>query len=737
MNRREFAKLTVAGVGAAVYPLSAHAANMPALGFNKHRFEVNGAPVQLYSGEFHYFRVPKADWRRRMQLFKDAGGNCLATYIPWLLHEPVEGTYVFGGEDGVHDLEGFLEVASQVGLYVIARPGPYQYSELQFDGLPGWLCNNYPQLLAHNIEGKSFRPSSISYLHPLFLEKAHRWFQKVCPIVAKHTVHNGGPIALTQIDNELTGIHIWFNTLDYNAETMGFGRADGRYARFLQSRYGDIAETNKAYRSTFADIAGVRPIAPPGNGSVPELRRLKDYFEFYLGTIAEYGATLASWIRDAGIDTPLIHNSGGPSMNPLYLELAEKLGSDFILGSDHYYNLDQNWAQNNPTPQAAIQTLCSLESLRLMGFPPTVCEMPSGSGSDWPQLNADDARAWYWTNLALGMKGSNYYIFTGGPNPPGAGTTSDIYDYTAPIGAKGEIRPLYGVQKELGLFLKDRPWLQDAEREYDCRFLYDFDLARADSYWKGKSECQFSGGDAWEFFRRGALTSALCASLSPSFCDLRKDDWTADTTTPVIAVCSSSMSADGQKRIVRFLQNGGRMVFMPVLPTYDELLRPCTILQDFLGAAVIEENTDSSPRIGIAGVVNILHNGGSFVTTKLPANARIIGVDETTGKPIAWSLKTGNGEAVFLGFRWVHAMREHDRMMTALVSNLGLTPRVSCNNPNLWTSLRSGDGKSLLFVMNLWTTPVAAEISCRPAGKANVNLGRVELGPMSVKVLTV
>ena len=58
------------------------------------------------------------------------------------------------------------------------------------------------------------------------------------------------------------------------------------------------------------------------------------------------------------------------------------------------------------------------------------------------------------------MKGNNYYIFTGGPNPPDAGTTTDVYDYGAPIGAKNEMRPLYDVQKELGKFLEKSSWLE-------------------------------------------------------------------------------------------------------------------------------------------------------------------------------------------------------------------------------------------------------------------------------------
>ena len=419
-------------------------------------YRINGKPTYLHSGEFHYFRVPKPDWRERMRLFKAAGGNCIATYIPWLIHEPTEGQIIFGDESW-HDFEGFLQTAQEEELYVIARPGPYQYSELKYDGLPGWLCENYPQLLAQDINGKAFRTSSISYLHPLLLEKARRWFAVVCPIIAKYTVNKGGPIAFTQIDNEMTGIHVWFGSLDYNTETMGFGEPRGRYPRYLSEKYGDVAALNRAYETPFENFTEVRPILPTQNAAAAHILRARDYFHFYLTTIAEYAQTLAGWMREFGIDTPLVHNSANPNMNAHFIETAQALGDSFLLGSDHYYNLDQKWAQNNPTPQYAINVFCSNETLRLMGYPPTVYELPGGSLSDWPPLTPHDARACYLTNLALGMKGSNYYIYTGGPNAPGTGVTADVYDYGASVGPFGEVRPLYQVQKDFGLLLADRP----------------------------------------------------------------------------------------------------------------------------------------------------------------------------------------------------------------------------------------------------------------------------------------
>ncbi len=98
---------------------------MQPITFDRQSYYIAGEPVYLNSGEFHYFRVPKKDWRSRMELFKEAGGNCLATYIPWLIHEPAEGQFDFGQHDYT-DLEGFLQTALEAGLYVTARPGPYQ-----------------------------------------------------------------------------------------------------------------------------------------------------------------------------------------------------------------------------------------------------------------------------------------------------------------------------------------------------------------------------------------------------------------------------------------------------------------------------------------------------------------------------------------------------------------------------------------------------------------------------------
>lgn len=46
---------------------------MKDLSFDELSLTVDGKRTFLISGEFHYFRVPHDDWRRRLRLLKDDG----------------------------------------------------------------------------------------------------------------------------------------------------------------------------------------------------------------------------------------------------------------------------------------------------------------------------------------------------------------------------------------------------------------------------------------------------------------------------------------------------------------------------------------------------------------------------------------------------------------------------------------------------------------------------------------
>src|SRR5689334_3868635 len=105
--------------------------------YDGYSYLIDGKRTYLWSGEFHYFRLPNQDmWRDVLEKMKAAGFNSVSLYFDWGYHSPAPGVYDF---TGVRDVDKLLDIAQQVGLYVIARPGPYINAEVDGGGFPGCL----------------------------------------------------------------------------------------------------------------------------------------------------------------------------------------------------------------------------------------------------------------------------------------------------------------------------------------------------------------------------------------------------------------------------------------------------------------------------------------------------------------------------------------------------------------------------------------------------------------------
>lgn len=50
-------------------------------------FELNGKPYVIRCGEMHFARIPKAEWKQRLQMAKAMGLNTVCTYLFWNMHE--------------------------------------------------------------------------------------------------------------------------------------------------------------------------------------------------------------------------------------------------------------------------------------------------------------------------------------------------------------------------------------------------------------------------------------------------------------------------------------------------------------------------------------------------------------------------------------------------------------------------------------------------------------------------
>ena len=66
--------------------------------YDGYSFLVDGKRTYLWSGEFHYFRLPSPSlWLDIFQKMKAAGFNATSLYFDWGYHSPAPGVYDFTG----------------------------------------------------------------------------------------------------------------------------------------------------------------------------------------------------------------------------------------------------------------------------------------------------------------------------------------------------------------------------------------------------------------------------------------------------------------------------------------------------------------------------------------------------------------------------------------------------------------------------------------------------------------
>ena len=151
----------------------------------KDKFYLNGEPFQIVSGAFHYFRTVPEYWRDRLEKLKNMGCNTVETYIPWNFHEPKKGQFRW---DGMRDVCRFIELAQELGLYIIVRPSPYICAEWEFGGLPAWLLKEPGMRLRC-----SYKP---------YLDAVRDYYSVLIPKLVPYQIDKGGRIILVQIENE-------------------------------------------------------------------------------------------------------------------------------------------------------------------------------------------------------------------------------------------------------------------------------------------------------------------------------------------------------------------------------------------------------------------------------------------------------------------------------------------------------------------------------------------------------
>ncbi|PGH09195.1 hypothetical protein AJ79_05724 [Helicocarpus griseus UAMH5409] len=170
-------------------------------------FFIHGERIMVFGAEFHPFRLPVPSlWLDILQKIKALGFNCVSFYVDWALVEGKPGDY---SADGIFAWEPFFDAATEAGVYLLARPGPYINAEVSGGGFPGWLQRVKGVLRTRDKD---------------YLDATDNYIANIDATIAKAQITNGGPVILYQPENE------------YSGACCGQEFPDGEYFQFVMDQ---------------------------------------------------------------------------------------------------------------------------------------------------------------------------------------------------------------------------------------------------------------------------------------------------------------------------------------------------------------------------------------------------------------------------------------------------------------------------------------------------------------------
>lgn len=678
------------------------------------RLLVDGKPTLLLCGEVHYFRLDRNDWEDRIVKAKECGCTVIASYIPWIVHEPSEGRFDLDGRSRPeNDLGAFIDLCTAHGLLFVARPGPFIMAEMKNEGIPYWVYSKHPDAVPITWDGERARSKTLDYLHSGYLECCRRWYAAVMPVLAER-LHPKGPVIAVQLDNEI-GMLSWVNNQPDLTEDL---LCD--FSAWLANRY-NARELQERYPFDLADpVARARAMRSPADAFALAFHR--DYGAYSRSRISRYVARLRSFAEEAGVrDVPFlvnIHGTGGGNGRTFpigidQLREAYTQAPGYLSGSDHYFGeLQRDNFQDLYTINAFM------ESVHLPDQPQTTLEFEVGTG-DYGETGAvrqSGASADLKVKLSAvqGHRLLNYYLLAGGvnpllPEPVGDGNdriafTGERHGFAAPLSPEGVCTERYH-----DLALTNRtvatlgPWLADMDEERDGLSIgFVSSYYRTDFHRDGPMR-ELVQSLEWIREPLQTLTRAmLFAGYRFGACDLEYADLDHRKTPALAVVLARNADATLQVKLAAYVRAGGRLLVYGDFPTMDMEGKPCRVLADALGVepvgplfatsdyhvSVQSSGWAKGPEVRVWRAFEFADHPGVF--------ARYV------GRPTVCGIETdvGSGKAVLLTCN--HPC--HMRLFRPMLARVAGVPAWQAGAPNegvIVTSAANVAGERVLLLGNL------------------------------------
>ena len=385
-----------------------------------------GESVPLWAGAMHYWRHPQGEWRAGLEAMKAMGLRLLDTYVPWGVHETSAGEFDFGERDPKLDVARFLELAHEVGLHCVLRPGPHINAELTFFGLPERIVWE-PECQARTPRGHPVMLPIVpvafpvpSYASDAFLEETALWYQAVGERLSRYRWPEG-PVVLVQVDNEGA---LYFRDGQYDQDYHP--DAVRAFREFLSDKYRrSVRSLREAWNDESLGFATVEPPRRFDARETKQLARHVDWAEFHEQMLSSAMDRMAVSLGEAGFDgIPTTHNlplgESATPLNPGRMTAIDLIGLDYY----HRANPAEHWAILRRT----TELVCRSEGLERPTFG---AEVGVGFPPFFAPLDEHDSMYTLMCAFAYGLRGFNLYMAVERDRWIGA-----------PIDAHGRARPM-------------------------------------------------------------------------------------------------------------------------------------------------------------------------------------------------------------------------------------------------------------------------------------------------------
>ena len=701
------------------------------------RLYIDGSPVSLFSGSFHYWRVKPGLWEDLLQRVKGMGFGIVETYIPWSVHETSPGRFDFGKGDPGLDIRRFLNLCAAAGVKVLARPGPHINAELTYFGYPERIFAD-EEILSRCADGTPvvlpvpprMFPAPC-YHHPRFLSEVRRYFEALSGAISG-MVHPEGPVIAIQADNECSKffrVHPFDH--DYSEYSVRL------YRKFLEAKYGDLEELNRVYGTRHGAFELVDPPRAFRPGRPEDLPYYLDWVQFGEHYINESLRSIAGILRDCfGEDVPLFHNYPTTMPVPPFNVTEAEEFLDFQ-GIDAY-----------PLKSQYHQVRRGIKLTSTVSRLPVLMEFSSGGAYDSRPVDLADQEFTTWSTIMHGIKGINFYMIVererwfGSPLKRDGSPRPRHYEFYRRFLA--EVRQ-WGLEE----MSPHRPILLLVNREYErlvsaatllcpnSSLITEFagitdapdGLLVSDETF-GLHEPVASRYLRVRAFWYWALTAAGVHFAIGDTC--RAEDLSGEH--PLVIVPTFEFLSRGlQERMVEYARGGGALVVGPRAPVLDETMKPC----DVLGCHMREPK-------------EIRPGGEAFGVPTLEVSLFGDEADSDRGTTPLYRNPVGNGWLIHLGIVpgdicGVSDAEPFGPLVDTLLHMGGVDPSFVPSDSRIDVSVLRGNGREVLLVANPTDEAIETELSHATGGScrdlrtgevAGVEGGiTVSLEPYTIKAL--